>query len=253
MFVAGDDPDAKRVAMDLAAELGFMPEDAGGLVNATALEQMVRVWLASDAGPTDEGSGSRSQRAKVAGGVPRIAHIAATSTRLRFTDALASGVPRRFSGRRVSTSQDGESPNFAIGDQAASRRLIRCTPSSRAVTRPGRTDWWPRPGVAFVSRWSGAAVSGSMGSSSWRRMCRGPGISWQPRSMIPNSGSTATTCQIQFNEGDEPSSLDAVELRDRPPGPLAGWDLPAGRRYVAVTKSTIASTRPSASAWLSSA
>jgi predicted dinucleotide-binding enzyme len=46
MFVAGDDPDAKRVAMDLAAELGFMPEDAGGLVNANALEQMVRVWLA---------------------------------------------------------------------------------------------------------------------------------------------------------------------------------------------------------------
>ena len=46
MFVAGDDPDAKRVAMDLAIELGFVPEDAGGLVNAKALEQMVRVWLA---------------------------------------------------------------------------------------------------------------------------------------------------------------------------------------------------------------
>lgn len=46
MFVAGDDHDAKRIAMDLAAELGFMPEDAGGLVNTTALEQMVRVWLA---------------------------------------------------------------------------------------------------------------------------------------------------------------------------------------------------------------
>jgi predicted dinucleotide-binding enzyme len=46
MFVAGDDPDAKRVAMDLAAEIGFLPEDAGGLANANALEQMVRVWLA---------------------------------------------------------------------------------------------------------------------------------------------------------------------------------------------------------------
>ena len=46
MFVAGDDPDAKRVAMDLAAEIGFVPEDAGGLANAMALEQMVRVWLA---------------------------------------------------------------------------------------------------------------------------------------------------------------------------------------------------------------
>lgn len=46
MFVAGDDTDAKRVAMDLAAELGFVPADAGGLVNAIALEHMVRVWLA---------------------------------------------------------------------------------------------------------------------------------------------------------------------------------------------------------------
>jgi predicted dinucleotide-binding enzyme len=46
MFVAGDDPDAKRVALDLAAQLGFVPEDAGGLANAKALELMVRVWLA---------------------------------------------------------------------------------------------------------------------------------------------------------------------------------------------------------------
>jgi hypothetical protein len=46
MFVAGDDPDAKRTAMDLAAELGFEPEDSGGLANAKALEEMVRVWLA---------------------------------------------------------------------------------------------------------------------------------------------------------------------------------------------------------------
>jgi 8-hydroxy-5-deazaflavin:NADPH oxidoreductase len=46
MFVAGDDPDAKRIAMDLAAELGFVPEDAGGLANAKSLEHMVRVWLA---------------------------------------------------------------------------------------------------------------------------------------------------------------------------------------------------------------
>jgi predicted dinucleotide-binding enzyme len=46
MFVAGDDPDAKRVAMDLAAELGFRPEDAGGLANTKPLEEMVKVWLA---------------------------------------------------------------------------------------------------------------------------------------------------------------------------------------------------------------
>ena len=46
MFVAGDDSDAKRVAMDLAAQIGFVPEDAGGLANAKPLELMVRVWLA---------------------------------------------------------------------------------------------------------------------------------------------------------------------------------------------------------------
>jgi len=46
MFVAGDDADAKRTAMDLATEIGFVPEDAGPLTNAKALEDMVKVWLA---------------------------------------------------------------------------------------------------------------------------------------------------------------------------------------------------------------
>jgi len=46
MFVAADDEDAKRVAMQLASEIGFVPEDAGGLANAKALEDMVKVWLA---------------------------------------------------------------------------------------------------------------------------------------------------------------------------------------------------------------
>ena len=46
MFVAADDAEAKRVAMDLAAEVGFQPEDAGPLANAKALEEMVKVWLA---------------------------------------------------------------------------------------------------------------------------------------------------------------------------------------------------------------
>jgi predicted dinucleotide-binding enzyme len=46
MFVAGDDEEAKRVAMLLASEIGFVPEDAGGLANAKPLEEMVRVWLA---------------------------------------------------------------------------------------------------------------------------------------------------------------------------------------------------------------
>jgi predicted dinucleotide-binding enzyme len=45
MFVAADDPDAKRVALGLATEIGFRAEDAGGLTNAKVLEDMVRVWL----------------------------------------------------------------------------------------------------------------------------------------------------------------------------------------------------------------
>ncbi len=46
MFVAGDDPEAKRVALDLARELGFEPCDAGSLANSKPLEEMVKVWLA---------------------------------------------------------------------------------------------------------------------------------------------------------------------------------------------------------------
>jgi 8-hydroxy-5-deazaflavin:NADPH oxidoreductase len=46
MFVAGDDVEAKQVALDLATEIGFLAEDAGPLANAKTLEGMVRVWLA---------------------------------------------------------------------------------------------------------------------------------------------------------------------------------------------------------------
>jgi len=46
MFVAGDDPEAKRLALELAAEIGFEPWDAGPLQNAKALEEMVKIWLA---------------------------------------------------------------------------------------------------------------------------------------------------------------------------------------------------------------
>jgi predicted dinucleotide-binding enzyme len=46
MFVAADDPEAKQVAMELATELGFEAQDAGGLANAKPLEMMVKVWLA---------------------------------------------------------------------------------------------------------------------------------------------------------------------------------------------------------------
>jgi 8-hydroxy-5-deazaflavin:NADPH oxidoreductase len=46
MFVAGDDPEAKQVALTLATEIGFQAEDAGPLAYAKVLEGMVRVWLA---------------------------------------------------------------------------------------------------------------------------------------------------------------------------------------------------------------
>jgi predicted dinucleotide-binding enzyme len=46
MFVAGDDADAKRSAMDLARQIGFAPYDAGGLDNTKVLEDMVKVWFA---------------------------------------------------------------------------------------------------------------------------------------------------------------------------------------------------------------
>jgi predicted dinucleotide-binding enzyme len=46
MFVAGDDVEAKAIAMRLATELGFRAEDAGPLSNAKPLEEMVKIWLA---------------------------------------------------------------------------------------------------------------------------------------------------------------------------------------------------------------
>jgi predicted dinucleotide-binding enzyme len=46
MFAAGDDPEAKGVALDLAAQIGFDAHDAGPLANAKVLEDMVKVWFA---------------------------------------------------------------------------------------------------------------------------------------------------------------------------------------------------------------
>jgi hypothetical protein len=45
MFVASDDAEAKRVALELASQLGFRAEDAGPLANARILEDMVRIWM----------------------------------------------------------------------------------------------------------------------------------------------------------------------------------------------------------------
>lgn len=42
-FVAADDPDAKRVVLDLVSSIGFRPVDAGPLPNARMLEGMA--WL----------------------------------------------------------------------------------------------------------------------------------------------------------------------------------------------------------------
>ena len=145
------------------------------------------------------------------------------------------------------TSQDGESPNFAIEDQR------RAAADPVYAVFEGRDPAWEDRLVAEAGR-------GLRVSLVWSSGQRLDGVvvlqAYVPRSQDllatalddPELGIDRDGLPVQFNEGDEPSSLDAVELRDRPPGPLAGWDLPVGRRYVAVTKSTIASTRPSANA-----
>lgn len=45
MLVAGDDAEAKQVAMSLAQDLGFDPIDAGGLTAAIHLENLAGVWV----------------------------------------------------------------------------------------------------------------------------------------------------------------------------------------------------------------
>ncbi len=45
MFVAGDDGGAKTCAMDLAADIGFYPVDAGALVAARDLEHLATLWI----------------------------------------------------------------------------------------------------------------------------------------------------------------------------------------------------------------
>jgi hypothetical protein len=69
MFAAGDDPDAKRIALELATEIGFRAEDAGGLANAKPLEEMVKIWLALTA-QHGRGLGSPCPTGKRPSGAP---------------------------------------------------------------------------------------------------------------------------------------------------------------------------------------
>jgi NADPH-dependent F420 reductase len=46
MFVAGDDAEAKRIALELARDLGFDPVDAGALPRARELEHLAILWIA---------------------------------------------------------------------------------------------------------------------------------------------------------------------------------------------------------------
>ena len=45
LFFCGDDPAAKHAVRDLAAELGFEPEDAGPLARARLLEPFALLWI----------------------------------------------------------------------------------------------------------------------------------------------------------------------------------------------------------------
>lgn len=44
-FVAGDDPAAKAIAMQIVSDLGFEPLDAGDLTKARILEPFAMVWI----------------------------------------------------------------------------------------------------------------------------------------------------------------------------------------------------------------
>jgi predicted dinucleotide-binding enzyme len=45
MFYCGDDAGAKKVAAQLATDLGFEPIDAGGLISARLLEPLAMLWI----------------------------------------------------------------------------------------------------------------------------------------------------------------------------------------------------------------
>lgn len=45
VFLAGDDAEAKKLVMDIAARAGFRPVDAGPLRNAAVLENVAMLWI----------------------------------------------------------------------------------------------------------------------------------------------------------------------------------------------------------------
>jgi predicted dinucleotide-binding enzyme len=94
MFVASDDPDAKRVALELAAELGFRAEDAGSLANAKPLEGMVKVWLAL-AQQHGRTVGSQSQTAKRRRWTDRRVHATSDGGQTRASLAYVNVFPPR--------------------------------------------------------------------------------------------------------------------------------------------------------------
>jgi predicted dinucleotide-binding enzyme len=49
MFIAGDDPDAKKQVADIAKAFGWEPLDTGGLASARELEAMALVWIRNSA------------------------------------------------------------------------------------------------------------------------------------------------------------------------------------------------------------
>jgi predicted dinucleotide-binding enzyme len=45
MFAAGEDPEAKKLVLSLAAELGFEAVDAGGMIATRDLEHLATLWV----------------------------------------------------------------------------------------------------------------------------------------------------------------------------------------------------------------
>lgn len=62
MFLAGDDPEARRVAAELATALGFEAIDAGKLVRARELEHLAVLWISLAMGGMGRGFALRVVR-----------------------------------------------------------------------------------------------------------------------------------------------------------------------------------------------